>query len=89
MNLGVVSADVFRWLAGNSSETLAVMTQYWQLVANPDDPRSGDYGYSKEDLKRFGATQGFDVYKAIENAANRSVKVRYELLPSLYKSYHR
>lgn len=84
---GVLStADVFRWLAGNSSKTLDVMTQYWQLVAQTD-PRSGDYGYSKEDMKRFGATEGFDVYKSIENAANRSVKVRLLQHSGVYPDY--
>lgn len=70
-------ADVFRWLAGNSSQRLDMLVQYWQLVAQPDDPRSGDYGYSKDDMKRFGANEGFGVYKALENAADRNVRIRY------------
>ncbi|KAL7187229.1 hypothetical protein ACSBR1_037323 [Camellia fascicularis] len=75
---GVLStADVFRWLAGNSSKRLDILAQYWQLVAGPDDPRSGDYGYSKTDMLRFGANEGFGVYKAIENAADRNVSIRF------------
>ncbi|KAI8569264.1 hypothetical protein RHMOL_Rhmol02G0265300 [Rhododendron molle] len=75
---GVLStADVFRWLAGNSSQRLDMLVQYWQLVAQPDDPRSGDYGYSKDDMKRFGANEGFGVYKALENAADRNVSIRF------------
>lgn len=70
-------ADVFRWLAGNSSQRLDMLVQYWQLVAQPDDPRSGDYGYSKDDMKMFGANEGFGVYKALENAADRNVSIRY------------
>lgn len=53
------------------------MAQYWQLVAGPDNPLSGDYGYSKEDMERYGAQEGVSVYKAIENAADRNIKIRY------------
>ncbi|KMT16926.1 hypothetical protein BVRB_2g043960 [Beta vulgaris subsp. vulgaris] len=74
---GVLStADVFRWLAGNSTKKLDIMAQYWQLVAGPDNPLSGDYGYSKEDMERYGAQEGVSVYKAIENAADRNIKIR-------------
>lgn len=69
-------ADVLRWLAGNSSRTLDIMAQYWQLIAHPDDLQSGDYGYSKADMQRFGASEGFGVYKAIENAADHNVSIR-------------
>lgn len=64
-------------MAGNSSQKLDIIAQYWQLVAQPNDPRSGDYGYSEADMERFGANQGFGVYKAIENAADRNVSIRY------------
>ncbi|CAN0913273.1 Phospholipase D Z [Linum grandiflorum] len=70
------SADVLRWLAGNSTETLDVIAQYWQLVASPEDPRSGDYGYSEADMARFGAGEGAAVYKAIEEASDRNVSIR-------------
>ncbi|GAB4854654.1 hypothetical protein Ancab_023236 [Ancistrocladus abbreviatus] len=70
------TAKVFQWLAGNSSKSLDIMAQYWQLVAEPDNPQSGDYGYSKGDMQRFGAKEGLDVYKAIENAADRKIEVR-------------
>ena len=69
--------DVFRWLAQNSSHKLDIIAQYWQLNAQPEDPRSGDYGYSKADMSRFGAAQGSQVYKAIEDAADRNVSIRY------------
>ncbi|GMH10258.1 hypothetical protein Nepgr_012099 [Nepenthes gracilis] len=85
---GVLStADVFLWLAGNSSEKLDIMAQYWQLVAQPNDPQSGDYGYSKEDMQRFGATKGLEVYQAIENAADRKVKVRLLQHSGVYPDY--
>lgn len=70
--------DVFRWLAQNSSHKLDIIAQYWQLNAQPEDPRSGDYGYSKADMSRFGAAQGSQVYKAIEDAADRNVSIRYK-----------
>ncbi|KAM3711287.1 hypothetical protein ACJW31_01G097100 [Castanea mollissima] len=69
---GVLSTgDVFQWLAGNSSKRLDIIAQYWELLAAPNDPRSGDYGYSKVNMQEFGAKEGYDVYKAIENAADR------------------
>lgn len=68
---------MFRWLAENSSRTLDITTQYWQLKAQPESPLSGDYGYSKDDLEKFGAQEGYGVYKALENAADRNVNIRY------------
>lgn len=76
IGLMIISADVLQWLAGNSSKSLDIIAQYWQLVPHPADPRSGDYGYSKEDLLRFGANEGLKVYKALENAANRKLPIR-------------
>lgn len=64
-------------MAGNTSHKLEIIAQYWQLVSHPEDPQSGDYGYSPEDMKRFGADQGLNVYKALESAANRNVSIRY------------
>ncbi|KAI7987200.1 Phospholipase D Y [Camellia lanceoleosa] len=85
---GVLStADVFRWLAGNSSKRLDILAQYWQLVAGSDDPRSGDCGYSKTDMLRFGANEGFGVYKAIENAADRNVSIRFLQHSGVYPDY--
>lgn len=69
-------ADVFRWMVGNSTKKLDIITQYWQLLARPDDPQSGDYGYSQSDMLRFGANLGRSVYKAIEDAADRNVTIR-------------
>lgn len=37
---------------------------------------SRDYGYSKADMQRFGASEGFGVYKTIENAADHNVSIR-------------
>lgn len=85
---GVLStADVFRWLAGNSSKQLDIMAQYWQLKANSSDPRSGDYGYSGADMHRFGANEGLSVYKAIENAADRNVQIRLLQHSGVYPDY--
>ncbi|KAL3650920.1 hypothetical protein CASFOL_007323 [Castilleja foliolosa] len=79
--------DVFRWLAGNSSESLDIVAQYWQLVAHPDDPRSGDYGYSKDDMRRFGANDGYQVYRALENAADRDISIRFLQHSGVYPDY--
>ena len=53
-----------------------IIAQYWQLKAHPKDSRSGDYGCSRDDMHRFGAHQGFSVYTALENAADRDVDIR-------------
>ena len=70
------AGDVLQWLAGNSSKSLDIIAQYWQLLAQPKDPRSGDFGYSEADLERFGANKGREVYKSLENAADRMVDIR-------------
>lgn len=72
----IISADVLQWLAGNSSKSLDIIAQYWQLVPSLSDPRSGDYGYSDEKLQQFGANEGLKVYKALESAANRKLPIR-------------
>ncbi|PON99234.1 Phospholipase D-like domain containing protein [Trema orientale] len=85
---GVLSTgDVLRWLAGNSSRRLDIIAQYWQLVASPEDPNSGDYGYSKKDMLRFGAEQGADVYKALEKAADHNVSIRLLSHSGVYPDY--
>lgn len=67
---------MLRWLAGNATENLDILAQYWQLVASPKNPRSGDYGYSDADMARFGADVGLQVYKELEAAADRNVDIR-------------
>ncbi|KAK6137132.1 hypothetical protein DH2020_029125 [Rehmannia glutinosa] len=85
---GVLStADVFRWLAGNSSRSLDIIAQYWQLIAHPQDPRSGDYGYSKDDMHRFGANDGYEVYRELENAADRNISIRFLQHSGVYPDY--
>ncbi|OIW14972.1 hypothetical protein TanjilG_30691 [Lupinus angustifolius] len=74
---GVLSTgDVLRWLAENSTKKLDVIAQYWQLLASPNDPRSGDYGYTKYQMKHFGANQGAAVYNSLDDAAHRNVSIR-------------
>ncbi|KAG4190467.1 hypothetical protein ERO13_A07G032950v2 [Gossypium hirsutum] len=85
---GVLSTgDVFKWLAYNSTDKLDIIAQYWQLKAHPEDSRSGDYGYSKADMHRFGAHQGFSVYTALENAADRDVDIRLVQHSGVYPDY--
>ncbi|XP_059275255.1 uncharacterized protein LOC132029877 isoform X2 [Lycium ferocissimum] len=81
------NADVLQWLAGNSSKSLDIIAQYWQLVAHPSDPRSGDYGYSEEELQRFGANEGLKVYQALENAADRKLPIRLLQHSGVYPDY--
>ncbi|XP_058067664.1 uncharacterized protein LOC131217004 isoform X1 [Magnolia sinica] len=85
---GVFStADVFRWLAGNSTRNLDMIVQYWQLVAQPDNSKSGDYGYSKSEMERFGANEGLEVYNSITNAADRKVNIRIMQHSGVYPDY--
>ncbi|KAL3500317.1 hypothetical protein ACH5RR_039410 [Cinchona calisaya] len=85
---GVLSTgNVFRWLAGNSSKSLEIIAQYWQLVAHPNDPHTGDYGYSKDEMQKFGANEGFEVYRALENAADRNIKMRLLQHSGVYPDY--
>ncbi|KAL5710596.1 phospholipase D [Ranunculus cassubicifolius] len=44
--------------------------------AQPDNPNSGDYGYSQEQLDQLGANLGLQVYQSVENAADRNVAIR-------------
>ncbi|KAI9196267.1 hypothetical protein LWI28_022422 [Acer negundo] len=62
-------------LAGNSTKRLDIIAQYWQLLAHPDDPRSGDFGYSKQDMQIFGSQEGFDVHESLEDAADRNISI--------------
>ncbi|KAF3780929.1 Phospholipase D Z [Nymphaea thermarum] len=85
---GVLSTEeVFRWLAGNATERLDLIVQYWQLVASPENPLSGDYGYSSEEMKTFGADAGAGVYRAMEDAADRNVSVRIVQHSGVYPDY--
>ncbi|KAI5069170.1 hypothetical protein GOP47_0015471 [Adiantum capillus-veneris] len=74
---GVLSTgDVFQWLAGNATWKLDLLVQYWQLVAQPHHPASGDYGYSSNEMRRFGAHVGKAVYDSLDAAAERGVDMR-------------
>lgn len=85
---GVLStADVFQWLAGNSTRTLDVTAQYWQLLAQPDNPQSGDYGYSAAQMEEFGAYKGAKVFQAIADAGDRKVSVRLLSNSGVYPDY--
>lgn len=70
------TGDVLQWLSGNATQNLDILAQYWQFLAQPKNPKSGDYGFSESDMKSFGADEGLRVYKALENAADRKIKIR-------------
>ncbi|KAM3214744.1 hypothetical protein ACQJBY_066973 [Aegilops geniculata] len=72
----LATADVLQWLSGNTTESLDILAQYWQFIAHPKNPKSGEYGFSESDMARFGAGEGRRVYKALEKAADRKVKIR-------------
>ncbi|KAI9095741.1 hypothetical protein K1719_026301 [Acacia pycnantha] len=66
-----------RWLVVNSTRRLDIIARYWQLVAFPHDSHSGDYGYSENDMRKFGVPEGATIYKAIDAAAaDHNVKIR-------------
>ncbi|TVU08336.1 hypothetical protein EJB05_41737 [Eragrostis curvula] len=68
----LATGDVLQWLSGNATKNLDILAQYWQFLAQPKNPKSGDYGFSESDMARFGANEGLRVYKALENAADQS-----------------
>ncbi|KAG0493256.1 hypothetical protein HPP92_004250 [Vanilla planifolia] len=85
---GVLSSgEVLRWIAGNATRRLDVIAQYWQLLAQPGNPKSGDYGFSAADMERFGAGEGAAVYKALEEAAKRMVNIRLLQHSGVYPDY--
>ncbi|PIA36119.1 hypothetical protein AQUCO_03400198v1 [Aquilegia coerulea] len=85
---GILStADVFQWLAGNSSENLDIIALKWQLLSQPANPKSGDYGYSQANMEKFGANAGFQVYQSIQDTADRNVGVRILQHSGVYPDY--
>ncbi|XP_078437755.1 uncharacterized protein LOC144708367 [Wolffia australiana] len=85
---GVLSTgDVLQWLAGNSSKNLDIIAQYWQLLAQPKNPLSGDYGFSDADMERFGAEVGQKVYSSLENAVDRMVNIRIVQHSGVYPDF--
>ncbi|KAK1317254.1 hypothetical protein QJS10_CPA05g02205 [Acorus calamus] len=85
---GVLSSgDVLKWLAGNSTKSLDIIAQYWQLLAQPGNPESGDFGYSDSDMERFGAAEGAEVYRSLEDAADRKVDVRIVQHSGVYPDF--
>ncbi|CAM6009882.1 unnamed protein product [Sphagnum balticum] len=70
------TGDVLQWLAGNSSKSLDIASYYWELLALPKNPASGDYGYSQQQLDQFGAPVGQAVYDSLIAAADRGVPIR-------------
>ncbi|KAJ1413110.1 Phospholipase D/Transphosphatidylase [Sesbania bispinosa] len=86
---GVLSTgDVLRWLAANSTRRLDIIAQYWQLLASPDDPRSGDFGYTQHQMHEFGAHQGAAVYQALDTAADRNVSIRLLSHSGVYPTFN-
>lgn len=81
----VVVGDVLRWLAANTTKRLDIIAQYWQLLASPNDPRSGDYGYTQHQMHKFGAHQGAALYQALDAAADRNVSIRCAFNFRLYQ----
>lgn len=75
---GVLSTgDVLRWLAGNATQKgLDVTAQYWELEAELRNPRSGEYGFSEQEMERFGASAGKAVYESLLAAADRGIPIR-------------
>ncbi|QHN82946.1 hypothetical protein HN51_059524 [Arachis hypogaea] len=85
---GVLSTgDVLSWMAGNSTRRLDITAQYWELLASPDDPRSGDYGYSEQQMQEFGAQEGAALYQALEDAADRNVSIRLLSHSGVYPTF--
>ncbi|KAH8952944.1 hypothetical protein BDL97_09G111500, partial [Sphagnum fallax] len=63
------TGDVLQWLPGNSSKSLDIMSYYWELLALPKNPASGDYGYSQQQLDQIVQDTGFSPDFDSESAA--------------------
>lgn len=81
------TGEVLRWMAGNATRRLDVIAQYWQLLSQPGNPKSGDYGFSASDMERFGSGEGRAVYRALEEAAERAVDIRFLQHSGVYPDY--
>ncbi|KAG8095635.1 hypothetical protein GUJ93_ZPchr0013g37665 [Zizania palustris] len=51
------TTDVLRWLSGNATKNLGILAQYWQLLAQPKNLKSGDSGYSENDMATWTMDQ--------------------------------
>ncbi|KAJ7538622.1 hypothetical protein O6H91_11G057000 [Diphasiastrum complanatum] len=72
----LATGDVLQWLAANATEGLDISSQYWQLLAQPDNPVSGDYGFGQAKMNHFGAPVGKAVFDALDAAAARGIPIR-------------
>lgn len=72
------TGDVLKWLAGNATVngSLDITAQYWELLEESTNPKSGDYGFSKQMMEQFGAAEGKAVYDSLLLAADRGIPIR-------------
>jgi phospholipase D3/4 len=52
-----------------------ILAQCRHFLSQPNNMKSGDYGF----LKRFGPHEGCLDYKALEKAADRKIKIKHIL----------
>lgn len=71
------TGDVLQWLAGNATKSLDITAQYWELLAEPGNPLSGDYGFTTQQMEHFGAPVGKAVYDSLVKAANKGMPIRW------------
>ncbi|URD72192.1 hypothetical protein MUK42_33757 [Musa troglodytarum] len=79
----IVTGEAFQWLAGNATKRLDIIAQYWQLLAQSENPESGDYGFSAEEMEVFGEDEGRAVYRYLADAADRKDHSALWILPRL------
>ncbi|URD72193.1 hypothetical protein MUK42_33757 [Musa troglodytarum] len=77
------TGEAFQWLAGNATKRLDIIAQYWQLLAQSENPESGDYGFSAEEMEVFGEDEGRAVYRYLADAADRKDHSALWILPRL------
>lgn len=72
------TGDVLKWLAGNATEkgSLDITAQYWEFLEESSNPKSGDYGFSKQQMEQFGAAAGKAVHDSLLLAADRGIPIR-------------
>lgn len=66
--------DVLIDLTNKAKETIDLTAMYWTLKANGE--RSDEEGLTEEKLRQMGCDYGRALFQALENAAERGVKIR-------------
>ncbi len=76
--------DVLTELTNQAQKTIDLTAMYWNLL--PDPTRPDESGFSEEQFKDFDARYGNLLFQALENAAQREVRIRIIQSPGFNES---